>query len=181
MKLKNISIAILVILIGIGFTSCEEDRWVRGTLIYDSYKWEYPMLLESNGVLVTEEIRLDMRDIYTSGYGRILNIRVFDSFFLFSSSQFRPGDRMELRLESSTGRVYGAEMFNQGYNSVTRTGQFIVDLNDRNYAAFVDDLLYDLNRHGSVLLYIGGKSRNLRQNMDVHFEFNNNLDIEVRD
>lgn len=179
MKLKKISIVtVLLLLVGFAFTSCDEDKWESSSLIYDSYKSD-PLLLDRNGVLRPARVNLSINDIRISERGGIRDIRVFDSFFLLSSPLFRNGQGMRIYLETSTRRRYEGEMVNNGYNSQARVGEFIIDLRDGNYAAFVDDLMYDLNRDGNLVLLIEGKS-NIRQDMDVDFEFNNNLDLLIR-
>lgn len=169
MKLRNISIILLLILVVIGFSSCEEDRWSRGSLIYDSYGVKPPYQTDRYGTFEPIRINLDVRDIYGVGSGRISDIRMFDSFFLFNSRQFRPGDRVEVSLESSSGRRYIGKMYQDGYD-------FVVDISDGAYAAFVDDLMYDLMRYNGITLYVDATS-NIRQSIDFSFEFNNNLDI----
>lgn len=178
MKLRNISIILLLILVGIGFSSCEEDRWERGDLIYKSLP-NKPLVIDRYGTLKAD-IFMDMHDVYSSGNGRILDIRMFDSFFLLHSRDFRPNDRMDLRLSTNTGLSYGGR---NGY-AMFRTGtDFIVDIEDKEYAVFIDDLLYDLQRFGTLTLYVDGRFRanpSISQEVLVGFEFDNRLDIEIR-
>lgn len=149
MKFKNVGIIIVLSLIVLGFSSCEEDRWHRSTLTYSSYNDGGMPLTDRDGNFGLD-LQLDLRDINTyESMGRVSDIRMYDSHFLFESGDFRSKDALYIRLENNySRRVYEGPMVRDG-NKI-----FVVDTRDPKYAAFIDDLMFDLSRGGRVMLYV---------------------------
>lgn len=175
MKLRKISIAaVLLILIGFVFSSCENDyRTERSVLNYNSYDNPDPMRL---GTFLTFKIYMDKNDIKSYSSGDITDIRMFSSLFLLKTkANFRGGDRIDLTLRT------GNRKFKDPMEIDTKTNEaFIESERNKAYDDFILSVFYDLNKYGRVVLDVKVDTNFGGSSLPVDFEFNNDIDVELR-
>lgn len=176
MKLRKISIAaVLLILIGFVFSSCENDyRTERSVLNYNSYDDARPMPLER---VLRFNIRMRKGDIKAYSSGDISDIRLFSSLFLLkTNTYFDSNDRLDLTLRSG-GRQFRDPMIIDIKNGEA----FIESESNGAYYDFMQMVFRDLNRYDDVTLDVEINT-NFRNGVivPVHFEFNNKIDVELR-
>ncbi len=150
MRLKNIRIIILVLLIGIGFASCEEYRWVGG------YLDRKTTVYTDNRGIIYESFRVDERDLFLNRSGSIDDLR------------FVGND--ELRLDINTfGRVSNLFLHIDG-TDVELYFKSVVGNNDYyggDVEHFMSVVVEEIRRRGFVTINVDGESQTAGLPLDI--------------
>lgn len=172
MKLHKIGILLITLLVGLAFTSCEDEEWVRARLDKTTYP-NNPMT-DSDGYL---DITFEMFDTDIRGYDprrdRLLNMEIPESSLSFYSDRFYYNDRLEITLETDTRTRLDLRLY------VDRDGYAYIDDRDQAYRNFMYDVINQLINRGRIELYVFVDT-GVSQRIPIEVELLNDLNLYVR-
>lgn len=169
----------------VAFSSCSNDddyEWRRGTLNLSTESDKDPIYTDNRGRF---SFYYDLRAEDISGIDarrlNIVDVRSYESeIFLFYGELFRPGDRINIRLEADGVKpcTLRMEVF---YNSVNNDNEaIVVDADYPILQDFMSEMAYNLARRGQLRFYIDGELLNTPQYTYFDFEVINDFDFEIR-
>lgn len=180
MKLLQLSkILIFSVLLGAVFTSCEgyDTEYRRAQLniepaeyytnSYGEFGDSYTIYIEDlQGVNVYRE------DIY--------GMRLLESQLFIESQELSPRyDRIYLRMQANNGEWMEVNL-PVVQNNPSLMPYAYADLDDPDYAYFMDALFYRLLREGRVTLHMDGKVSTPVRGMPILFTLKNLVELELR-
>lgn len=171
MKLHKLGILLITLLIGLSFTSCEDEEWVRARLDKTTYP-NNPVT--DDGYL---DITFDIYDTDIRGYDprrdHLLNMEISESSLSFYSDRFIYNDRLEITLETNTRTRIDLRLY------VDRDGYAYIDDRDQAYRNFMYDVIEQLINRGSIGLRVFVDT-GVSQHIPIEVELLNDLNLYVR-
>lgn len=172
MKRSFFIYTLLVLIIGLGFTSCQKnnDYWASSTFDY-----ELPAITRNGNFTTSGTIRLgDIRNINQS-QSSIIDIETKNAWLLLDGDITRNDDFI---IYDITVNGVTLILTNYRYNA-TATGQSITFQNDPVYIDFMYRAMKLLNERGQINVSVSGWSR--MSQGSLYITLCHNLDVLVRE